>query len=178
MSLKKVTAGIDAPNIIDVVIEIPAFSDPVKYEVDKDSGALTVDRFMGTAMQYPVNYGYIPNSLSDDGDPVDVLVIAPAALISGSVIRCRPIGVLKMTDEAGNDPKVLAVPIKELTPYYNKVKSYKDITAEKLDKISHFFEHYKDLEQAKWVRVEGWAGVKVAKTEIKQSIKRYQKLKK
>lgn len=178
MSLKKVSSGIDAPNIIDVVIEIPAFSDPVKYEVDKDTGALTVDRFMGTAMQYPVNYGYIPDSLSDDGDPVDVLVIAPAALLSGSVIRCRPIGVLKMTDEAGDDPKVLAVPVKELTPYYNKVKSYKNITVEKLDKISHFFEHYKDLEREKWVHVEGWAGVKTAKREITQSIKRYKKSKK
>jgi len=174
MSLKKVSSQIDIPNIFDVIIEIPAFSDPVKYEVDKHSGALIVDRFMGTAMQYPTNYGYIPKSLSNDGDPVDVLVIAPAALISGSMVRCRPIGMLKMIDEAGDDPKLLAVPVKELTPYYNKVESYEDITAERLDKIQHFFQHYKDLEPDKWVKVEGWAGVESAKQEIIESIMRFQ----
>lgn len=174
MSLKEVSSGIEAPNIIDVVIEIPAYSDPVKYEVDKETGALTVDRFMGTAMQYPTNYGYVSKTLSEDGDPVDVLVIAPAALLSGSVVRCRPIGLLKMTDEAGADPKVLAVPVSKLTPYYNKVKSYADITPEKLFKISHFFEHYKDLEPEKWVKIDGWAGVEEAKQEIADSIARYQ----
>jgi inorganic pyrophosphatase len=175
MSLTDVTLGKDAPHIIDVVIEIPAYSDPVKYEIDKDTGALMVDRFMGTAMQYPTNYGYIPQTLSDDGDPVDVLVIAPAALLSRSVVSCRPIGLLKMTDEAGNDPKVLAVPIPKLTPYYNKVTSYIDVTEEKLSKISHFFEHYKDLEYGKWVRIDGWVGVEEAKKEIMDSVARYQK---
>jgi inorganic pyrophosphatase len=127
MSFMKVQSGRDVPHDINVIIEIPAYSDPVKYEVDKDTGALTVDRFMGTAMQYPTNYGYIPHSLSDDGDPVDVLVISPAPLLSGCVIRCRPIGVLKMVDEAGSDAKVLAVPVEKLTPCDKKVASYEDI---------------------------------------------------
>ncbi len=174
MSLNQVTLGVDAPNKIDVIIEIPAYSDPVKYEIDKETGALVVDRFMGTAMQYPTNYGYIPHTLSDDGDPVDVLVIAPAALLSGSVVRCRPIGLLRMIDESGKDPKILAVPVKKLTPYYNKVKSYSDVTEEKLSKISHFFAHYKDLEPGKWVKINGWAGVDEAKQEIIESISRYQ----
>ena len=174
MSLNKVTLGVDAPHTIDVIIEIPAYSDPVKYEIDKETGALVVDRFMGTAMQYPTNYGYIPHTLSDDGDPVDVLVIAPAALLSGSVVSCRPIGLLKMIDESGEDPKILAVPVEKLTPYYNKVKSYADVTEEKLSKISHFFEHYKDLEPGKWVEINGWVGVDEAKQEIIESIRRYQ----
>ncbi|MCK5898000.1 MAG: inorganic diphosphatase [Methylococcales bacterium] len=174
MSLTDVTLGSNPPHMIDVVIEIPAYSDPVKYEIDKNTGALVVDRFMGTAMQYPTNYGYVPQTLSDDGDPVDVLVIAPAALLSRSVVSCRPIGLLKMTDEAGDDPKVLAVPIKTLTPYYNKVKSYADVTEEKLSKIAHFFEHYKDLEPGKWVRIDGWQGVEEAKQEILDSMARYQ----
>ncbi len=176
MSFAKVAPGISVPDIINVVIEIPAFSDPVKYEVDKYSGALTVDRFMGTAMQYPSNYGYIPQSLSEDGDPVDVMVITPAPLLSGCVVKCRPIGVLQMTDEAGPDPKLLAVPVPELTPYYNHVVSYRDIQPDKLAKISHFFEHYKDLEEGKWVKLDGWAGVDEAKREISDSIERYEKL--
>ncbi len=173
MSFMKVSSGKDVPNDINVIIEIPAYSDPVKYEVDKDTGALTVDRFMGTAMQYPTNYGYVPHTLSDDGDPVDVLVITPAPLLSGCVIRCRPIGVLKMTDEAGSDAKVLAVPVEKLTPCYKKVHSYEDISDDKLAKIAHFFEHYKDLEPGKWVKVEGWFGIEDAKAEIVSSIERY-----
>ncbi|WP_305908793.1 inorganic diphosphatase [Methylomarinum sp. Ch1-1] len=176
MSFTKVAPGSNIPDIINVVIEIPAFSDPVKYEVDKYSGALTVDRFMGTAMQYPSNYGYIPQSLSEDGDPVDVMVITPAPLLSGCVVECRPIGVLQMTDEAGPDPKLLAVPVPELTPYYNHVNNYQDIQPDKLAKISHFFEHYKDLEEGKWVSLEGWAGVAAAKQEISESIARYEAL--
>ena len=132
----KITSGKNVPEDINVVIEIPAYSSPVKYEIDKHTGALTVDRFMGTAMQYPTNYGYIPQSLSGDGDPVDVLVITPDPVLSGSVIRCRPIGLLKMIDEAGEDNKVLAVPIQKLTPSYNGVSTYKDISADKLAKIS------------------------------------------
>ncbi|WP_036248456.1 inorganic diphosphatase [Methylobacter sp. BBA5.1] len=173
MSLMKVSSGKDIPNDINVVIEIPAFSDPVKYEIDKDTGALMVDRFMGTSMQYPTNYGYIPHTLSDDGDPVDVLVITPAPLLSGCVVRCRPIGVLKMTDEAGEDAKVLAVPLEKLTPFYNRVKSYEDIPEDKLAKIAHFFEHYKDLEEGKWVKIEGWFSLEHAQEEIMSSIKRY-----
>ncbi len=176
MSFAKVAAGINTPDEINVVIEIPAFSDPVKYEIDKYSGTLTVDRFMGTAMQYPSNYGYIPQSLSEDGDPVDVMVITPAPLLNGCVVKCRPIGVLLMTDEAGNDPKLLAVPVPELTPYYNHVKSYRDVQPDKLAKIAHFFEHYKDLEEGKWVTLNGWAGVDAAKKEITDSIKRYEDL--
>lgn len=176
MSFAKVAPGINLPDVINVVIEIPAFSDPVKYEVDKYSGALTVDRFMGTAMQYPSNYGYIPHTLSEDGDPVDVMVITPAPLLSGCVVKCRPIGVLQMIDEAGADPKLLAVPVPELTPYYNHVVSYRDIQPDKLAKISHFFEHYKDLEDGKWVKLIGWAGVEDAKKEIADSISRYHEL--
>lgn len=176
MSIAKVVPGKDAPDIINVIIEIPASSDPVKYEVDKYTGTLTVDRFMGTAMQYPSNYGYIPRTLSEDGDPVDVMVITPAPLLSGCMIKSRPIGILQMTDESGPDPKLLAVPIPELTPYYNHVKSYKDIQPDKLARIYHFFEHYKDLEENKWVRLDGWAGIEDAKKEIIDSLERYEKL--
>jgi inorganic pyrophosphatase len=168
-----VKSGINVPDDINVVIEIPAFSDPVKYEIDKDTGALTVDRFMGTSMQYPTNYGYVPHSLADDGDPVDVLVITPAPLLSGCVIRCRPIGILKMTDEAGGDAKVLAVPVPKLTPFYNRVITYDDIPEDKLAKIVHFFQHYKDLEPGKWVKVDGWYGIDDAREESLSSIARY-----
>lgn len=178
MALMNVSSGKSVPNDINVIIEIPAYSDPVKYEVDKETGALFVDRFMGTAMQYPCNYGYVPHSLSDDGDPVDVLVIAPSRLLSGSVVRCRPIGVLKMTDEAGGDAKVLAVPADKLTPMYNKVSSFRDIPEPQLAQIAHFFEHYKDLEPGKWVKIEGWYDVEEAKQEIVDSIERYNKAKK
>ena len=173
MSLNLVPSGNELPLDINVIIEIPSHSDPVKYEVDKDSGALFVDRFMGTAMHYPCNYGYVPHTLSDDGDAVDVLVITPIPLMHGSVIRCRPIGVLKMTDEAGEDAKVLAVPVSKLTPLYNDVKSYKDVPEITLNQISHFFEHYKDLEAGKWVKIEGWAGIDSAATEITESVARY-----
>ncbi|PHS72339.1 MAG: inorganic diphosphatase [Cycloclasticus sp.] len=173
MSLNLVPSGIDLPNDINVIIEIPSHSDPIKYEVDKDSGSLFVDRFMGTAMHYPCNYGYIPHTLSDDGDPVDVLVKTPVPLMNGSVIRCRPIGVLKMTDEAGEDAKILAVPVSKLTPLYDNVKSYEDISTLMLDRISHFFEHYKDLEPNKWVKINGWGGLDDAAKEIMESVARY-----
>lgn len=172
----KVTSGRKVPTDINVVIEIPAYSSPVKYEIDKETGALTVDRFMGTSMQYPTNYGYIPQSLSGDGDPVDVLVITPDPVLSGSVVRCRPIGILKMTDEAGEDSKVLAVPVQKLTPSYNSVRSYKDIPADKLARITHFFKHYKDLEPGKWVIIQGWFGIDQAHEEIMVSIERYDNL--
>ena len=155
MSFTQVAAGENLPFEINVIVEIQAFSDPVKYEVDKNTGALTVDRFMGTAMQYPCNYGYIPQTLSEDGDPVDVMIITPAPILSGCVIHCRPVGILQMIDEAGNDPKLLAVPMPRLTPFYNHVKDYKDMQPDKMAKIAHFFQHYKDLEEGKWVRVLG-----------------------
>lgn len=173
MSFMQVAAGGNIPFEINVVVEIPAFSDPVKYEVDKHTGALTVDRFMGTAMQYPCNYGYIPQTLSEDGDPVDVMIITPAPLLSGCVIQCRPVGVLKMIDEAGPDPKLLAVPMPRLTPFYNHVADYKDMQPDKLAKITHFFQHYKDLEEGKWVSVEGWGGLEEARQEILASVGRY-----
>jgi inorganic pyrophosphatase len=174
MSFTQVAAGNNIPFEINVIVEIPAYSDPVKYEVDKHTGALTVDRFMGTAMQYPCNYGYIPQTLSEDGDPVDVMIITPAPLLSGCVINCRPVGVLKMIDEAGADPKLLAVPMPRLTPFYNHVTDYNHILPEKLAKITHFFQHYKDLEEGKWVRVEGWGGLEDARKEILDSVARYQ----
>lgn len=173
MNLERVTSGRDLPDDIYVIIEIPAQSDPVKYEVDKDTGAMFVDRFMATAMFYPCNYGYVPNTLSDDGDPVDVLVVSPHALISGSVIRCRPVGMLKMTDESGEDAKVLAVPHSKLTPLYDDVQSPQDLPELLLNQISHFFEHYKDLEKGKWVKVDGWVGVEEARAEISASFKRH-----
>ncbi|MEQ6341131.1 MAG: inorganic diphosphatase [Gammaproteobacteria bacterium] len=173
MSFHNVTPGRDVPNDINVIIEIPAQSDPVKYEVDKESGALFVDRFMATAMFYPCNYGYVPSTLSEDGDPVDVLVVTPVPLISGSVIRCRPIGMLKMTDESGVDAKILAVPVDKLSSLYTKVQSPEDMPSLLLAQISHFFEHYKDLEPGKWVKVDGWVGTTEAKAEILASVARY-----
>ena len=127
MNLDRVTSGRDVPNDVNVIIEIPMNAEPIKYEVDKETGALFVDRFMSTAMHYPCNYGYIPHTLSGDGDPVDVLVISPFALISGVVVRCRPIGMLKMQDEAGNDEKILAVPVDKLTSIYRNVQSPRDL---------------------------------------------------
>jgi inorganic pyrophosphatase len=174
MNLDRVTSGHDVPNEINVIIEIPSHSDPVKYEVDKETGAMYVDRFMTTAMHYPCNYGYVPHTLSKDGDPVDVLVPTPVPLISGSVVACRPVGVLKMTDESGDDAKILAVPIDKLCKAYRKVQGFRDLSPVILDQIAHFFEHYKDLDEGKWVRVEGWAGVDEAKEEILDSVKMYQ----
>jgi len=164
--------GNDIPNDVHVIIEIPWQSAPVKYEVDKESGCLSVDRFMGTAMYYPANYGYIPQTLSEDGDPVDVLVVTPVPLIPGAHIRCRPVGMLAMTDESGKDAKVLAVPITKLCPQYDAVKTYEDLPTQLLASISHFFEHYKDLEEGKWVKIDGWYGPDAAKEEILASVER------
>jgi len=173
MSLDRVPAGRDLPNDFNVIIEIPAHGDPIKYEVDKDSGAMFVDRFMSTAMHYPCNYGYIPHTLSDDGDPVDVLVITPIPLITGVVVRCRPVGMLKMADEAGEDAKLLAVPVDKLTNLYRDIESPRDLPESILSQISHFFEHYKDLEAGKWVQVQGWVGAAEAKAEILAGVERY-----
>ena len=167
MSLHNVTPGAGAPNEFNVVVEIPMNADPIKYEVDEDSGAMFVDRFMGTAMHYPCNYGYIPMTLADDGDPVDVLVITPYPLIPGVVVTCRPIGVLKMNDEAGGDNKLLAVPIDKILPIYTHWQKPEDMNALRLNQIQHFFEHYKDLEPGKWVKVVGWEGPQAARDEVK-----------
>lgn len=173
MILDRVDSGVNVPEDINVIIEIPSHSDPVKYEVDKKTGAMFVDRFMNTAMHYPCNYGYVPHTLSEDGDPVDVLVITPVPLISGSVIRCRPVGVLKMTDEAGPDAKILAVPVDKLCTSFRKVKTIDDVQPMLLAQISHFFEHYKDLEENKWVTIEGWGDTQDAYKEILDSIERF-----
>ncbi|MFT5505425.1 MAG: inorganic pyrophosphatase [Gammaproteobacteria bacterium] len=173
MILDRVSSGTNVPNDINVVIEIPSHSDPVKYEVDKETGAMFVDRFMGTAMHYPCNYGYIPQTLSEDGDPADVLVVTPIPVISGSVIRVRPLGMLEMTDEAGKDSKIVAVPIDKLSSLYSSMNSVRDLPKGLLDSISHFFEHYKDLEPGKWVKIDGWVDVDDAKREILNSIERY-----
>ena len=173
MSLQDVTPGANAPREFNVIIEIPMNADPIKYEVDKESGALFVDRFMTTAMHYPCNYGYVPQTLSDDGDPVDVLVITPFALSPGVVVTCRAIGVLKMEDEAGGDAKVLAVPTSKILPIYDHWKKPQDINQMRLKAIQHFFEHYKDLEEGKWVKVQGWEGPESAKAEIVAGIEAY-----
>ena len=178
MNLDRVNTGRDVPNDINVIIEIPMNAEPIKYEVDKETGAVFVDRFMSTAMHYPCNYGYIPRTLSGDGDPVDVLVISPFALITGVVLRCRPVGMLKMEDEAGEDTKLLAVPIDKLTNLYRSVNSPRDLPESVLAQIAHFFQHYKDLEPGKWVRVEGWVGPEEAKQAILDGVTRYGKAKK
>jgi inorganic pyrophosphatase len=175
MNLDRVDAGRNLPEDFNVIIEIPMHGDPIKYEVDKDTGAMFVDRFMSTAMHYPCNYGYIPKTLSEDGDPVDVLVITPVPLITGVVVRCRPVGILKMTDEAGVDGKLVAVPVDKLCSLYKGVKQPDDLPVLLLNQISHFFEHYKDLEQGKWVKIEGWGGSDEAGKEILEGVARFEK---
>jgi inorganic pyrophosphatase len=171
---KEVSIGSNAPEEVNVIIEIPAESEPVKYEVDKTSGRVFVDRFMGTSMRYPCDYGYIPETLSEDGDPTDVLVLCPQPLIPGSVITVRPVGVLKMADESGIDCKVLAVPVDKISPLYKHVFSPQDVHPHLLSKIAHFFEHYKDLEDGKWVKIEAWEGPEKAVEEILASVRRFE----
>lgn len=173
MALNQVPSGKSLPDDFNVIIEIPMHADPVKYEVDKESGAIFVDRFMSTAMHYPCNYGYIPHTIAGDGDPVDVLVVSQFALPPGVVVRCRPIGMLAMDDEAGQDAKLLAVPVDKLTPMYSDVKSTSDLPKIFLDQIAHFFEHYKDLEPGKFVKIKGWQGAVEAKQEIMDGVQRY-----
>lgn len=174
MNLDRVPSGRDMPNDINVIIEIPMNGDPIKYELDKETGAMFVDRFMSTAMHYPCNYGYIPHTISEDGDPVDVLVITPVPLITGVVVRCRPLGMLKMMDEAGGDAKLLAVPVDKLCNIYRAIQTPRDLPELTLAQIAHFFEHYKDLEPGKWVKVEGWLGPEEAKKEIMDGVKRFE----
>jgi inorganic pyrophosphatase len=173
MNLDRVGPGDKLPDEFNVIIEIPLRGEPVKYELDKESGAMFVDRFLGTAMHYPCNYGYVPRTLSEDGDPVDVLVVTGVPLIPGSVVSCRPVGALLMTDESGVDAKVLAVPIDKLSSMYRHVSSARDFPDALLDQISHFFEHYKDLETGKWVRIDGWRDVNSARDEITSARDRY-----
>jgi inorganic pyrophosphatase len=173
MGLDLVATGRDVPNEINVVIEIPKDAEPVKYEVDKATGAIFVDRILSTPMRYPCNYGYVPHTLCGDGDPVDVLVILPLPLIPGSVIRCRPVGMLQMTDEAGTDTKLLAVPIDKVFSGYAHIQDIGQVSQHWLDRIGHFFEHYKDLEKGKWVKIDGWENADAARREILESVERY-----
>ena len=175
MSLDNVTPGKTVPESFNVIIESPMNADPIKYEVDKETGAIFVDRFMSTAMHYPTNYGYVPKTLSGDGDPVDVLVITPVPLIPGVVVACRAIGILKMNDEAGEDGKVLAVPIDKVLSIYSHWHKPEDIHPMRLNTIQHFFEHYKDLEPGKWVKVIGWEGPEAAQKEILDGVANYEK---
>ncbi|MFM2486629.1 inorganic diphosphatase [Celerinatantimonas yamalensis] len=174
MSLNDVPAGKSLPEDINVIIEIPANASPIKYEVDKASGAVFVDRFMTAPMFYPANYGYVNHTLSLDGDPVDVLVPTPYPLQIGSVIRCRPVGVLKMTDESGEDAKIIAVPVSKLTKEYDHINDIDDVSALLKAQITHFFEHYKELEAGKWVKVDGWENKAAAEAEIVSSFERAQ----
>lgn len=177
MDLKHISTGENPPHDINVVIEIPVGGSPVKYEIDKDSGALFVDRFLHTAMYYPCNYGFVPHTLSADGDPCDVLVVSQVPVVPGCVIRSRPVGVLLMEDEKGGDEKILAVPVDALHPFYTGVKSYRDLPQILCEQIAHFFAHYKDLEKDKWVKIIGWADADEAARQITAGIERHRQKK-
>jgi inorganic pyrophosphatase len=170
MDVSKISVGKNAPEQVNVVIEVPANADPIKYEFDKEAGAIVVDRFLSTPMRYPCNYGFVPGTLSGDGDPADVLVLAPYSLVPGCVIAARPVGVLIMEDEAGQDEKILAVPSSKLTKLYDDITTYEDLPQALRDQIKHFFEHYKDLEKGKWVKVTGWEGPEKAKALLQEAI--------
>ena len=172
MDIAKIAIGRNLPDDVNVIIEIPQGGAPVKYEIDKSSGALQVDRFLHTAMFYPGNYGFVPHTLSPDGDPLDVLVVAQVAVMAGAVIRSRPVGALLMEDEAGGDEKILAVPVDALHPFYRDVRSYRDLPPLLCDQITHFFSHYKDLEPGKWVKVVRWADADEAKALVRAAIDR------
>lgn len=172
MDIKKIPIGKNPPYEVNVIIEIPLGGNPVKYEMDKDSGAMFVDRFLHTAMYYPCNYGFIPHTLSQDGDPVDAAVLAQVPVTPGVVIASRPVGVLIMEDEGGIDEKILCVPVDKLHPYYSNVGSYRDIRPILLEQIAHFFEHYKDLERGKWVKVQRWGEAEEAQALIREGIER------
>ena len=175
MGLDLVPTGKNPPDEINVIIEIPKDAEPVKYEVDKASGAIFVDRILSTPMRYPANYGYVSNTVCGDGDPADVLVLLPFGLIPGSVVRCRPVGVLKMSDEAGQDEKLIAVPVTKIFKDYAHINDVGDVEQGIKDRITHFFEHYKDLEAGKWVKVDGWDNAEAAKAEIVASFERAKK---
>lgn len=172
MHIEKIPVGINPPDDIYVIVEVPIGGHPIKYEMDKASGALFIDRFLHTPMSYPGNYGFVPNTLSNDGDPLDVLICNTRPLVPGSVISVRPIGVLLMEDDGGIDEKIIAVPTQKLTQRYNNVHSYEDLPPITLQQVEHFFAHYKDLEPDKWVRIDGWKGVEHAKEMITAAINR------
>jgi inorganic pyrophosphatase len=172
MDLARIPTGRAPPDDINVVVEIPQGGAPVKYEIDKQSGALTVDRFLHSAMFYPGNYGFVPGTLAEDGDPLDVLIVGPSPVVPGAVVRCRPVGALLMEDEHGPDEKILAVPVDALHPFYTNVQSYRDLPPILCEQIAHFFRHYKDLEPGKWVNILRWAGPEEAATLIGTAIER------
>ena len=173
MALDLVPTGKDVPHDVNVIVEIPKDADPVKYEVDKATGAIFVDRILSTPMRYPCNYGYIPHTLCGDGDPADVLVILPLPLVPGSVIRCRPVGVMMMQDEAGSDEKLIAVPVDKVFNGYSHVHDISQVSKHWLDRIGHFFQHYKDLEPGKWVKISGWGDADQARRIVLDSIERF-----
>ena len=176
MDLSRIPVGENPPHEVNVIIEIPQGGAPVKYEVDKVSGAMFVDRFLHTAMFYPANYGFIPHTLSEDGDPIDCMVIAPTPVATGAVVRARPIGALLMEDEKGVDEKIIAVPVDKLHPFYKRVASYRDLPEILVEQIGHFFEHYKDLEKGKWVKVVRWVEPPEAIDLIRAGIERARRL--
>jgi inorganic pyrophosphatase len=171
MRIAEVKVGENPPWDVNVVIEVPLGADPVKYELDKESGALYVDRFLHTAMFYPANYGFIPHTLCGDGDPIDVLVVGRVPVVPGCIVRSRPVGVMIMEDEAGMDEKIIAVPHDKLHPYYDDVSSYRDLPKILIDQIAHFFEHYKDLEKDKWSKIARWGEAGEAGKLIEESIR-------
>ena len=173
MRIDAIPVGDSPPHDINVIVEVPVGGEPIKYELDKDAGTLVVDRFLYTPMRYPGNYGFVPHTLSDDGDPIDVLVCNTRAIVPGAVMNCRPVGVLVMDDDGGQDEKVLAVPSSRLTKRYEKVQNHSDLPAITIEQIQHFFEHYKDLEPGKWVQIREWAGAERARELIEEAIARY-----
>jgi inorganic pyrophosphatase len=172
MRIDAIAIGHNPPDDVNVIVEVPIGGEPIKYEMDKAAGTLVVDRFLHTPMRYPGNYGFVPHTLSDDGDPIDVLVANTRPIVPGAVINVRPIGVLKMDDEAGGDEKIIAVPVPKLTKRYEHVVNYTDMPEITLQQIQHFFEHYKDLEPGKWVKVVGWGDAQEAKRLITEAIER------
>lgn len=172
MDIDRIAIGEDPPHDINVLIEIPQGGVPVKYELDKESGVLRVDRFLHTAMYYPGNYGFVPHTLSEDGDPVDVIVVGQVPVVPGAIIRCRPVGALLMKDESGPDEKVVCVPVDKLHPFYSGVKTYQDLPSILTEQIAHFFQHYKDLEKGKWVTIVNWVGPRQAERMIEAGVRR------
>jgi inorganic pyrophosphatase len=178
MRLDAIPIGKNPPHEVNVIVEVPVGGEPIKYEMDKESGTLVVDRFLYTSMRYPGNYGFIPHTLSDDGDPCDVLIANQRGIVPGAIVAVRPIGVLRMNDEAGGDEKIVAVPVSRLTRRYERIKNHTDLPEITLHQIEHFFEHYKDLEEGKWVKVAGWGDAAEAGRLILESIERYKNSKK
>lgn len=174
MRIDAIPRGKNVPEDINVIVEVPVGGVPTKYEMDKESGALFVDRFLFTPMVYPGNYGFVPHTLSDDGDPIDVLIAIDRPLVPGCVVNVRPIGVLVMEDDGGQDEKVIAVPSRKMSSQFDKIESYEDLPEITCKQIEHFFEHYKDLEPGKWVKIGSWGGVDKAKTLISEAVERYE----